>query len=202
MASTLFVRSARSAGPSHGDRGVLLLALLIALALSGIALMAAVDLWWMTRQREREQQLLFVGEQYRQAIRRYYYAAPPGTPRVLPDRLEVLLEDDRYPTPVRHLRRPYPDPITGKPEWGELRDGSRITGVYSLSDATPLKQAGFAPAHELFTGKTTYREWVFAFAAPRRNIGATVPAPTFSPTPAPSRGTPLPSPRPLRGNAP
>lgn len=146
----------------------MLLALLMGLALSGIALMAAVDVWTLQRQREREQQLIFVGDQYRQAIQRYYFGAPSGTPRILPASLESLLEDDRYPIPVRHLRRLYPDPITGKPEWGELRQGDRIAGVYSLSEAEPVKQAGFSPAHESFNGRSRYRDWVFAFVLPSR----------------------------------
>ncbi|MDO8251739.1 MAG: type II secretion system protein [Rhodoferax sp.] len=152
----------RQPGDRH-DRGVMLLALLIGLALSGIALMGAVDVWTLQRQREREQQLLYTGDQYRQAIRRYYYAAPPGTPRTLPVRLELLLEDDRYPIPVRHLRRLYPDPITGRAEWGQLRAGDRIAGVYSLSEARPVKQAGFSAADENFTGRSRYKEWVFSF---------------------------------------
>ena len=151
-------------------RGVILLALLIGLVLSSIALMAAVDVWTLHRQREREQQLLFVGDQYRQAIQRYYFAAPSGSPRVLPNRLEALLEDERYPMPVRHLRRLYPDPITGKSEWGELRQGEGIAGVYSLSEASPVKQTGFAPAYESFNGKSRYQDWIFAFLIPRKTI--------------------------------
>ena len=158
------------------DRGVMLLALLISLALSGIALMAAVDVWTLQRQREREQQLLYAGDQYRQAIRRYYYAAPAGTPRTLPIRLELLLEDDRYPVPVRHLRRLYPDPITGQAEWGQLRAGDRIAGVYSRSEALPVKQAGFSTADENFTGRSHYKEWVFSFTGASGVSGGVPPA--------------------------
>lgn len=165
----------RRPGVRHG-RGVMLLALLISLALSGIALMGAVDVWTLQRQREREKQLLFAGDQYRQAIRRYYYAAPAGTPRTLPVSLELLLEDDRYPIPVRHLRRLYPDPITGQAEWGQLRAGDRIAGVYSRSEALPVKQAGFSPADENFTGRTRYKEWVFSFAGASGASGGVPPA--------------------------
>jgi hypothetical protein len=123
--------------------------------------MAGVDVWSLARHRAREKELLFVGDQYRRAIQRYYFGAPPGTSRVLPSRLEDLLEDDRYPMPVRHLRRRYPDPITGSQEWGVLRVGQRIAGVYSLSDKQPIKQAGFGPDDQQFNNKATYREWVF-----------------------------------------
>jgi type II secretory pathway pseudopilin PulG len=176
-------------------RGVVLLALLLALALSGVALMSAVDVWSLTRQRERETDLLFVGDQYRQAIQRYYYAAPPGGGRVLPASLDALLDDDRYPVAVHHLRRLYPDPITGSTDWGLVHAGERIVGVYSLSEAHPLKQAGFRPPYQFFSEKTSYRDWVFAFVGPRRSgIGTAVPI-----APPPGQTPFLPT-RPNRGN--
>ena len=154
----------------RGARGVVLLALQVALALGGIAAVAAMDVWSLERQRMREQELLFVGEQYRQAIQRYYSGAPPGAARVLPASLEALLEDDRYPVPVRHLRRLYADPITGSAEWGVLRVGGRIAGVHSLSAKEPVKQAGFAQDNEHFNGKTAYRDWTFATSISGRPI--------------------------------
>jgi type II secretory pathway pseudopilin PulG len=146
----------------------MLLGLLIILALAGLSLMAAVDVWAIQKQREREEQLLFVGNAYQQAIRSYYFAAPNGSPRVLPPGFEALLEDDRYPNPVRHLRRLYPDPVTGGSEWGEVRVGERLSGVYSLSESQPIKQAGFSAAHESFKDRSRYRDWVFAFGGAQR----------------------------------
>lgn len=161
---------------AHGARGFMLLALLIGLALSSITLMAAVDIWTVERQREKEQDLLFVGDQYRQAIQRYYFAAPPGTPRVLPLKLTDLLEDDRYPMPVRHLRRLHPDPVTSQAEWGEIRVDNRIAGVYSLSEQRPIKQAAFPLMYESFAERAQYREWVFAFlGAARSTVKPTIP---------------------------
>jgi type II secretory pathway pseudopilin PulG len=173
------------------QRGFVLLALLVALALLAIGLMNTVDLWKVSRQRDREKELLFVGEQYRQAIRSYYSAAPRGGPRGYPPNLEVLLEDDRFPTPVHHLRRAYPDPITGKAEWGVVKAGDRIIGVYSLSEAEPMKKAGFPPAHQAFKDATTYKDWVFAYV-PRRGLvvpatPASAPAASTPPPPAPPR---------------
>jgi type II secretory pathway pseudopilin PulG len=144
------------------SRGLVLLALLLALALASIALLAGSEVWSAARQRAQEQELLFVGDQYRQAIQRYYFGAPPGTARVLPARFEDLLGDDRYPLPVRYLRRLYPDPITGSANWGVVHFGDRIAGIYSLSEKTPMKQAEFPPGYEPFNGKKSYRDWVFA----------------------------------------
>ena len=60
------------------QRGIVLLAMRLALAILGVFMMAAADVWQVTRQRERERELLFVGHQYRNAIRSYLLAAPPG----------------------------------------------------------------------------------------------------------------------------
>ena len=147
-------------------RGALLLGLLLALAIGALGLLVALDVWAVTRQRQMEEELLFVGEQYRSAIQRYYYAAPKGQPRVLPASLRDVQQDDRHAVPVRHLRRLYPDPLTGAPQWGAVLQGSRIAGVYSLGRGVPLKQAGFPRPAENFQGKSTYREWAFVFVPP------------------------------------
>jgi type II secretory pathway pseudopilin PulG len=169
-----------------------LLAMLLAVALGGIVMMAAADVWSLSRRHAQEQELLFVGNQYRLAIQRYVLGAPPGTPRVFPATFEELLEDDRYPVPVHHLRRLYPDPITGSTEWGALRTGDRIAGVYSRSEKEPLKQAGFTAADVQFAGKTSYRDWVFAPAIASRSTVLNPPAagtpasgvsPSIPPTP-------------------
>jgi type II secretory pathway pseudopilin PulG len=176
----------------RAERGVVLLAFLLAMTLLGIGLMVAVDVWTLSRQRERESELLFVGEQYRLAIRSYYLTAPAGGGRALPPNFAVLLDDDRFAIPKHHLRRAYPDPITGSSEWGQVRVGDRIIGVYSLSEKQPIKQTGFPPAYQYFNEAPAYRDWIFAFQLPRGTRGATPPAPAASGLPD-GRRTPVPS---------
>ncbi len=171
--------------PPNPMRGVLLLGLLLAMAISGVALLVALDVWAVTRQRQQEQELLFVGEQYRMAIARYYHAAPKGVPRALPATLQDLLQDDRYSIPVRHLRRLYADPLTGAPQWGAVLNGKRIAGVYSLAKGTPLKQGGFAKEAQNFAGKSSYREWAFVFTPPTPNPGGRAVRPPPGETAAP-----------------
>ena len=148
-------------------RGIVLLALLLAMMLGAIVAMAGAEAWGMSRQRERETELMFAGDQYRQAIRRYYFAAPRGQSRVLPARLEDLVEDNRSPETMHHLRRLYPDPITASADWGLVMRGDRIAGVYSQSESQPVKQAGFDAMHAGFEEKKTYRDWIFVFTVPR-----------------------------------
>jgi type II secretory pathway pseudopilin PulG len=132
---------------------------IVAIMTGGLAVIGQV--WHTAAVREREAELLHVGNEYRKAIERYYLAGPRQYPRNLSD----LVKDPRLPGTVRHLRRLYPDPITGNAEWGLVKapDGG-IAGVYSLSDDAPRKTAGFAVRDATFEGKTKYSDWQFAYA--------------------------------------
>lgn len=109
-----------------------------------------------------EEELLLVGAEIRSALISYANATPIGQKRK-PASLQELLKDPRYPTPRRHLRKLYADPITGKEEWGiiEALDGSGIIGIHSLSDAQPIKIGNFALEFQTFKEKTSYRDWQF-----------------------------------------
>jgi type II secretory pathway pseudopilin PulG len=124
--------------------GFTYIGVLIAVALFGLASVGAARLLASTERVEREAELLFVGHQFRQAIRSYLQAGQRAGQ--YPATLEDLLVDKRYPVPRRHLRRLFVDPITGKTDWGLVSapEGG-IMGVYSLSEREPLKRANFDP---------------------------------------------------------
>jgi len=169
-------RCERPVFTSRGDRGFTYLGILIAMALFGVALAATGEVWRTAAQREREQELLFVGNQYRQAFMYYYAGTPAGKPR-FPRALEDLVEDNRLPVARRHLRRVYPDPMSGKAEWGLIdAPGGGIAGVYSRSEAKPLKTGNFAPPDVRFEGAERYSEWKFVFE-PRSSVPSTQRAP-------------------------
>lgn len=153
---------------------------LMLLALIGMGLAAAGTLWRTDAQRAREAELLFVGDQYREAIRSYY-EFDPAQPR-LPQSIDDLLLDNRRPTPLRHLRRAWRDPVSGG-EFVLIRaeDGGGILGVHSSSTAAPLKTAGFAPKNDAFTDAARYADWQFVFR-PAANAGE---SPDTTPIPQP-----------------
>jgi type II secretory pathway pseudopilin PulG len=174
------------------ERGFTYVGLLLAVALAGVALAAAGTLWSTAAQRDREVELLFVGDQFRRAIGSYYEGTP-GAKRY-PLKLEDLLEDKRLATTRRHLRQVYADPMTGSPDWELVRlpDGA-IVGVHSRAEGKPMKVANFAPRDESFADAASYRDWVFAYA-PQGGGGATKPAAPPAggslSTTAPAFGTP------------
>lgn len=142
--------------------GVAYIGLLLIIALIGIVAGTAADVYQQTRQRSRERELLWIGNQYRKAIASYV-ASSPGGAHAFPQKLEELLLDPRFPGVRRHLRRLYPDPMTGKADWELIMaPQGGIAGVKSRSTLPPLKQAGFRPQDAQFEGKASYAEWEFS----------------------------------------
>jgi type II secretory pathway pseudopilin PulG len=145
-------RATRAAGFTY-------VGVLIAIALAGLALAGTGRVWSTVAQREREAELLFVGDQYRRAIASYFDASPGA--KEYPRSLAELLEDRRQPITRRHLRRLYADPMAPEAPWGLVRIGDRIQGVYSSSTAVPIKRAGFGPNDAAFASAASYRDWRF-----------------------------------------
>ncbi len=151
------------------SRGFTYLGLLLGVALFGLGLAAVGQVWSTTVKREREQELLFVGEQFRQAIGQYYESSP-GIKRY-PRTLQDLVQDERTPAVRRHLRRIYLDPMTGTDRWALIMQGDQILGVHSLSKDTPLKTGNFAALTGTFAEATADADWRFVYA-PAGTTGA------------------------------
>lgn len=150
---------------SHRQGGFTYIGLLVLVALMGIVLAAAGEIWHTAQKREKERELLFVGNQFRLALNRFHRHTP-GQARRYPMRLEELLEDPRHPGIHRYLRKIYADPMTRGTEWGLIRGpGGEIFGVHSLSEEAPLKKSNFRLADRNFEGKTKYSEWLFISSA-------------------------------------
>lgn len=138
--------------------GFTYLMLLWWVALSGLMLAALAQSWVLDARRAREAELVWRGEQFRLAIEAYASVPVGEGQSQLPRRLEDLLEDRRSGELQRHLKRIWPDPMTGRTEWGLVREGDGITGVHSLSTARPLN----APE-----GVLRYEQWTFVLGQPQ-----------------------------------
>lgn len=108
-------------------------------------------------QREKEAELLFRGNAFQAAIASYYKKE-----QRYPQALAELLEDKRYPMPVRHLRTLYRDPMTGEADWGLVEaPGGGVMGVFSKSEQRPIKTGNFAARHAAFEDAAKYQDWKF-----------------------------------------
>ncbi|BCA80169.1 type II secretion system protein [Desulfuromonas sp. AOP6] len=155
--------------PLKNQRGLTLMMVLVMVTVVGLAAGLAGTSWKTVVQQAREKELLWRGEQYRKAIGSYYrFSAGTGQrPRAgaYPDSLEDLLKDPRSLETLRHIRRLYPDPMTGG-EWALIRDpGGRIMGVRSSSSLKPFQQDNFSEENRIFKGKAEYRAWEFVYRA-------------------------------------
>jgi type II secretory pathway pseudopilin PulG len=93
-----------------GEAGYILFGIVIAIIILGIFLVAAVPLWQSVVQREKEQELIFRGYQYMQAIDKYQKKFPGAYPPTV----ELLVEQ-------KFLRKAYSDPMTADGKWNLLR---------------------------------------------------------------------------------
>ena len=175
----------RRCAPPGNLGGYVLIVLLILVAIVGLTLGAVSTIWTTTSTRDKEQQLLWTGLQFRDAVSSYVKSSPGGAQ--YPKRLGDLLEDPRFPNLRRHLRQIYRDPFTGEANWGLVKNGDFIVGVYSLAPGAPIKKAGFAAGLESFAEASSYGEWKFVYSG--ESVAATQGGAPSSP-PSPTSGLP------------
>jgi len=160
-----------------GDRstqgGFTYLLLLFMLALGGVGLAALGEREQTRQQREREAELRFRGEAIAAALGRYAEITPVGH-LPLPQRLDDLLADRRFPKPQRHLRQLYADPFTGHADWEPVLGQAAVApdkeGAASApaTTATGIVGVRSRSARRLFAtarGGATAHDWVFAAPA-------------------------------------
>ncbi len=182
-------RNSKRGAPCSG--GYTYLGLMFIVATLGLALAAAGALWSTAQRRDREAELLFVGQQFRAAITRFHDHTPVGQPARFPTGLDELLDDKRWPTTRRHLRKVFVDPLLGRSDWGLVRapDGG-VMGLHSLAVGTPYKRAGFPAGLEAFSAAANYRDWVFVYGAATGVAAAPSGPPTTPPPPDPLKPRP------------
>jgi type II secretory pathway pseudopilin PulG len=155
--------------------GFTLIAAMVAVTIIGIMLGATGQSWTMFMKREREEELLFRGMQYRDAIIRWNNGGkipstlPGAIQPVLQNKkplmdLKDLLQDPGSAGTVKYLRQLYKDPITGK-DFVPIPDANKnIIGVASSSEDKPLKTSNFPEELKVFLAdKKKYSEWQFVY---------------------------------------
>jgi hypothetical protein len=142
--------------------GVTYLWMLFLVFLLGLGLGKSLEVYSHAVQREKEEELLYVGGLYRDAIKKFYLSSP-GSEKKYPESLESLIRDPRTLTVRRYIRTIYRDPITGKAFVPLIAPSGGIWGVKSPSASVPLKQAGFQDPYSHFAGSGSYAQWAFNY---------------------------------------
>ena len=144
----------------NGYAYLLLLVFIAFISITGLVLGAT--LYSRAVRIEKENELIFRGLAYKNAIRSYYNSSKTGN-KSYPARLQDLLNDPRFLS-KRHIRKLYCDPITGG-DWDLiLTSDGYISGVVSKSKKKPIKQKNFPPELKNFEGAEHYSEWTFMFS--------------------------------------
>lgn len=199
------------------ENGFVYLWALFAVTLAGIVMAGTGQIWQTKSQREKETELLYVGEQFHKAIMSYHNSSSGGA-KQYPKSLEDLLQDNRTPVIKRHLRKIYPDPVTNTTDWGIVEEPAPaqssgissninpgIIGVYSLSKKVPIKKDNFPEHFAKFSEASTYQDWQFVYkpgntnnsSTPSKSTSTSAPSATassFSPQSSPSAGSKAPAP--------
>ena len=114
----------------RGSGGFSYIWLLLLLALMGAGLAAGATIHATAVQRDKEQELLAIGRQYRVAIGRYYETQGTTGKHEYPATLDDLLEDHRGPGIRRHLRKIFIDPMTREAKWGLVQINGRTQDAF------------------------------------------------------------------------
>lgn len=149
--------------------GYTLLILLFALTVLTLGLMVAVPVWETQIQREKEEELIFRGKQYIEAIRIFRLKKPGAFPRSL----EELLEENC-------IRRLYKDPMTKSGEWNIILPYQRISAKQGSTSpkvlVVPLNQlsavdnpqiigvvsASTRKSFKIYIEQESYDKWLFS----------------------------------------
>lgn len=134
---------------------------LMLVLIMGIYLAQVGEAWHNRIQRNKEEELLRVGNEIRLAIKQYSEQSSEGGLQY-PKNLKDLVQDPRVAFPRRYLRKAYKDPITGD-DWSYIGGpGGGFMGVQSKSALKPLKTDNFATEYTSFKEAKSYQDWRFA----------------------------------------
>ena len=151
------------AGRARFQLGFTYLAVLLAMLILALATQGVMTFVSQQAQREREADLLRIGQTIAKAIGTYYESTP-GMVKRWPQNLEDLLDDRRQVSIQRHLREVYPDPITRLPNWGLVMAAEGgIKGVYSISTDASIRMGAVELDTMTLDATTHYSSWQFVY---------------------------------------
>lgn len=120
---------ARGTGRPGAEAGYSLVALVAAVTIMLVVMAAALPSWKYVMKNEREEELVFRGNQIARAIEQFQKKRG----NLLPTSLDLLVKE-------KFLRRAYKDPMTKDGKWRMVRPGEPVFGA-----GGPLQRPGAGP---------------------------------------------------------
>ncbi len=145
-------------GDRPGPPGYVLIILMMAIFVMTLGLLIAVPVWQTELQREKEEELIFRGKQYAEAVR-IYVQKNPGR---YPESLKELLEK-------KCLRRLYRDPFGPDGQWNVVLASSGARGLSSPQQGDALSRAASGTTGGIPTATAVAQE---VLVAPERALAA------------------------------
>lgn len=146
---------------SYLQQGITYLWMLFFVFLLGLGLGKSLEVFSLMDQRQKEQELLYVGKIYQEAIRQYYLSGKEKNK--YPLHLEDLLKDSRYIVTRRYIRKLYLDPVTNKDFLPIFSAEGGICGVKSISKKKPIRTFFKEEEFQNFINAKSYQEWEFGY---------------------------------------
>jgi hypothetical protein len=172
------------------EEGALLIILMVGVAVTMVGLAVAFQTWSTIWRRDNEEELIFRGKQYVEAIRAY---------RVEQGKLPLNLEELMKPGPrqVRYIRKLFKDPMKKNAKWGLLYAVPGGRAIYDPVAAEKSKKSkesswvtagsdALATAAEMSGGITPVQDESFGSGVPNPGLGG----PPGQPTNQPPQGMP------------
>ncbi|ENW93018.1 hypothetical protein [Acinetobacter dispersus] len=144
---------------SSSQRGITYLWMLFFVFLLSLGLGKSLEVFSLMEQRQKEQELLYVGKIYQEAIKQYYLSGQEENK--YPAHLEDLLKDSRYIVTRRYIRQLYSDPLTNQDFLPIFSAEGGICGVKSRSIKKPVKTFFKEDELQIFTDAKSYQQWEF-----------------------------------------
>jgi type II secretory pathway pseudopilin PulG len=187
-------------GKRHEDeRGFLMVALLVGMAVAAVYMSAALPAWRQQAQREKEEELIFRGKQYARAIMLYQ----DKNRGVNPPDIDILVSQ-------HFLRKKWKDPVTGEdfiplgigvatpgsasqPGASGGQNQGRAGGGQPLTNQNPgvsgVRSKSTATSIKIYEQQQQYSMWPFDAATYRARTGRSLPQQPGQPG-QPPRGGP------------
>ncbi len=158
-------------------KGYTLIILVFAVFVLSLGLLIAVPVWQTQIQREKENELIFRGDQYVEAIRIYQMKHPGGFPHSLDEMIDE-----------KCLRKLYKDPMTRYGRWNIIlpyqgmstKKGNALRKVLVVphdvlssienSQIIGVVSPSIQKSKKIYLGQETYNKWLFFYGQSGENI--------------------------------